>query len=266
MLVVSQTRAQKSVTLDSNRMARAIEAMGTGGYGRACFAVFEQSLDADHCAVFVHRANRSVDCIASASRENVAAAADAVKSFVSHCHSLDPSLTAVTRRLPQPACMVSMGIADIADAQYRRCFEITSVQERLSLYAGYGGGILQLSIYRGARRSAFSWVEMDRFRNLAGLMMHTASKHDRLSNGNGRLPPMDLAAIESLLERHPARLSKREREVCSRAAVGKTIEGTALDLDVKRTSVITYRQRAYQKLGISCQNELMALVNNFGPN
>ncbi len=54
----------------------------------------------------------------------------------------------------------------------------------------------------------------------------------------------------------------REREVCSRAAAGKTIEGTARDLNIRKTSVITYRQRAYQKLGISRQNELVALVNN----
>lgn len=30
----------------------------------------------------------------------------------------------------------------------------------------------------------------------------------------------------------------------------------------KKNSVVTYRQRAYQKLGISRQNELVALVNN----
>ena len=44
--------------------------------------------------------------------------------------------------------------------------------------------------------------------------------------------------------------------------VGKTIEGTSLDLDIRRTSVITYRQRAYQKLGISRTNELVALLND----
>ena len=37
---------------------------------------------------------------------------------------------------------------------------------------------------------------------------------------------------------------------------------TAVDLAIKRTSVVTYRQRAYEKLNISRQNELLALVNN----
>jgi DNA-binding CsgD family transcriptional regulator len=95
------------------------------------------------------------------------------------------------------------------------------------------------------------------------LILATASKHERLSHEEPAIPRhLDLEAIERCLEYLPGGLSKREREVCSRAAAGKTIEGTALDLDIRKTSVVTYRQRAYQKLGISRQNELVALVNN----
>jgi hypothetical protein len=40
---------------------------------------------------------------------------------------------------------------------------------------------------------------------------------------------------------------------------GLTIDQTAIDLAIKHTSVVTYRQRAYDKLDISRQNELVAL-------
>jgi DNA-binding CsgD family transcriptional regulator len=73
---------------------------------------------------------------------------------------------------------------------------------------------------------------------------------------------MDLEAIEHLLQYVPGDLSKREIEVCARVIAGMTIDRTAVDLAIKRTSVITYRQRAYEKLNISRQNELLALVNN----
>ncbi len=73
---------------------------------------------------------------------------------------------------------------------------------------------------------------------------------------------LDLEGIEGRLEFLPGKLSKRERQVCSRAAAGNTIERTAFELDIRRASVITYRQRAYLKLGISCQTELVALVNS----
>ena len=40
------------------------------------------------------------------------------------------------------------------------------------------------------------------------------------------------------------------------------IDQTAIDLAIKRTSVVTYRQHAYEKFNISRQNELVALINN----
>jgi DNA-binding CsgD family transcriptional regulator len=58
----------------------------------------------------------------------------------------------------------------------------------------------------------------------------------------------------------PNRLAQREVEVCARALIGMSVEATALDLGIRPTSITTYRQRAYQKLGISSQNELFALV------
>ena len=66
--------------------------------------------------------------------------------------------------------------------------------------------------------------------------------------------------VERRLESLPARLSRREREVCARAVLGRTIVETAVELDIERTSVITYRQRAYEKLKVSRQADLLAVV------
>jgi DNA-binding CsgD family transcriptional regulator len=266
MLVMPATELERCAPLDAGSLSVAINAIGTSRYGEACFQIFEQSLDADHWAVFVHRANHSVHCIASASRVHAAAAKESVRRFVTYGHSADPSLTAATTRAFETGCIVNMDIDDIQDVQYRRCFEATGVRERLSLYARQGADLRQLSIYRSARRRTFSSPEVRHFTVLANVMLATAGKHEMLSTDTKGVPPqLDLAAIERLLERIPAQLSRREREVCACAAVGKTILGTALDLGIERSSVITYRHRAYQKLGISCQNELVALVMNVTP-
>jgi DNA-binding CsgD family transcriptional regulator len=55
------------------------------------------------------------------------------------------------------------------------------------------------------------------------------------------------------------RLTAREREVCERIVLGYTSIGIGLDLDIALSSVLTYRKRAYAKLGIGTQNELFAL-------
>ena len=55
-------------------------------------------------------------------------------------------------------------------------------------------------------------------------------------------------------------LTGREIDVCTRALAGMTAEGIALELEIKKSSVVTYRKRAYERLGISSQHELFRLL------
>ncbi|MFP1630990.1 helix-turn-helix transcriptional regulator [Zhengella sp. ZM62] len=54
-------------------------------------------------------------------------------------------------------------------------------------------------------------------------------------------------------------LSERERAVCVGILSGRKAEAIAGELGVAVTSVVTYRKRAYQKLGISSRGSLFAL-------
>lgn len=54
-------------------------------------------------------------------------------------------------------------------------------------------------------------------------------------------------------------LSDRERAVCLGMLAGKKAELISHDLGIKPTSVATYRQRAYEKLGINSRGELFAI-------
>ena len=66
----------------------------------------------------------------------------------------------------------------------------------------------------------------------------------------------DLA--ERLVTLLDARLTVRETMVLSRILKGLQTEGIALDLNVKPASVVTFKQRAFGKLGITTQAELFA--------
>ena len=266
MIVISPAQSDERILLRTDSLGTVLKSIGTQDYGRACLELFEQALEAQHWALFRYRANNSVSCIATASRVHMAAALENIDRFVVRCHRVDPSYVALKQRFPEQTCATKMEIGDIRDRQYRHCFEMTHVQERLTLFSRVGSDLHQLSIYRGARQRSFSSQELTYFSTLAGLVLATASTHESLCREATAIPPhLDLDTIERCLEHLPCGLSKREREVCARAAAGKTIEGTALDLNIRQTSVITYRQRAYQKLGISRQNELVALVNNLRP-
>ncbi|WP_321448015.1 helix-turn-helix transcriptional regulator [uncultured Cohaesibacter sp.] len=62
-------------------------------------------------------------------------------------------------------------------------------------------------------------------------------------------------------EPHPvlAKLSDREREVCLGILSGKKAERIAADMDIAASTVVTYRRRAYEKLGINTRASLFEL-------
>ena len=55
-------------------------------------------------------------------------------------------------------------------------------------------------------------------------------------------------------------LPRREREVCERLLMGWTYDGVAADLGLSAGTVKTYRDRAFERLGIHHRNELFALA------
>jgi DNA-binding CsgD family transcriptional regulator len=254
------------MVLRTETFAQTVSALGTADYPKACFSVFEQAFGVDHWAVFRYWPNESVKCIATASREHQAAAEKSVDLFVHRCYRFDPSLTAFRQQQTLQPCLIKMGISDIDDLRYRHCFELTNVRERLSFFAANARDLLQLCIYRAAPSRTFSTGEMSLFATLARLVIATAVKHEsvwaHVSSAHERL---DIEGLERRLDELAVGLSKRERQVCARAVAGRTIDDTATDLDIKKTSVITYRQRSYQKLGISRQNDLFALICNPQP-
>jgi len=67
-----------------------------------------------------------------------------------------------------------------------------------------------------------------------------------------------------ILEGPLAHLSKREREVCEGILSGKKSETIAYDLGLTPNSVITYRRRSYQKLGINSRSALFSLCRLIG--
>src|SRR6202050_3343707 len=249
MIVVSAAGSDERLNLGTRDACEVVNSIGTDSYGDVCFAMLERALNAEHWALFRFRSGSPLKCVATASKRDKAAAKENCERFVGHCYSVDPSVKVASTRLSAPT-LTKMAIDDIEDPQYRQCFELTHVQERVS-------------IFRGPRKASFSALEMNHFAALAKLLLATAQKHEMLVDQQTSFPRhLNIEGIERLLKLRSPELSTRECEVCARAVAGKTIEGTSLDLDIKRTSVITYRQRAYQKLGISRTNELVALLSN----
>lgn len=263
MLVISPARSSERITLPAEGFGKIISSAGTESYGGACIELLEMLLGVDHWALFQYPSNTSISCLVMASRTKAAVVRANIDKFLGGYHSFDPSLAILRREPHEQPCVVNIDISDIKDRQYRQCFEATDTRERLSYFTTTSNDLNQLSIYRGPERRAFSQAEMTMFATLGSLIMATVLLHEtRCRTTFSPAGPMTLTMMQQRLAAVPGGLSARECEVCARAIAGLTIEGTALDLNIRKTSVITYRQRAYQKLGISSLNELVGILHN----
>ena len=150
---------------------------------------------------------------------------------------------------------------DIRQVGFRnRFFDACEIVERNSvLQRTPSGGWRCMSISRNSATGPCSERELSHLVALAQLLLPMMSRH-WTQNPAAMPPKMSITEIEQRFAERFPELSRREREVCARAALGVSVEGTALDLGIAGTSVLTYRKRAYARLSVSGPYELACLV------
>lgn len=85
------------------------------------------------------------------------------------------------------------------------------------------------------------------------------AKHIELQvkHSNVSVALTSLDQIERCIAEQMPEMPRREAQVCSRAIYGVTTLGIALELEISHETVMTYRKRAYSRLGIATQRELL---------
>lgn len=156
-----------------------------------------------------------------------------------------------------PLLLARQASDEIADDEYRRvCYASVNHVDRLSIVSPAGSGErLIVSLYRHRAHGAFAPADIDQVRALAPIIASALARHLAWGpRGAGGIA----ARAGSRLDRLCPSLSRREREVLIRMAAGLSNDGIAADLDIKPTSVVTYRNRAFARLGIHSRRELFA--------
>lgn len=177
------------------------------------------------------------------------------QAYLSGPYRSDRTLTSETHSAEHPLlCHLT---AQEVPAQHRaRVYEAHGVAERISVVEANEDGLFAVNFYRHQHQAPFSDAQVADFETLAPALLALARKHVAL----GIEPPAEpQTQAERLLALQPA-LTPREIEVCVRLLRGMTYDGIAADLGLSVTSVKTYRNRAFDRLGIHFRNELFALV------
>lgn len=138
-----------------------------------------------------------------------------------------------------------------------RCDGVFVCDERDGVHYG-------LVLMRRLERGHFSDTELDCLRSVAGTWLSLISKHQRLMAAKRQVDAGSallgsVHEIEDKLRRVMPTLTRREAQVCARLLRGMSTPGIAIDLAVREDSVATYRKRAYRRLDIGTQFELVQL-------
>jgi len=155
----------------------------------------------------------------------------------------------------------------IRDPEYRRdCYERAHVLERLTIYHAEVPRVFA-SLYRTRESGPFPILAVDRIETMAPLLMAMLVKHVRLQGRPQTAPlhPPQQEIAGRLLQAGYA-LSGREAEVSAGLLLGRTHREISEKVGLALSSIVTYRQRAYRKLGVSDRRGLEALYEGISRN
>jgi DNA-binding CsgD family transcriptional regulator len=227
-------------------LSRLIDSIGRKDFAHHLLNFFDELLDADHCAVYQSEENELVE-LCSANRDEVTrlSESDLTSYEIKRCLRQTSKLGSdvVTFGMGDPARVsriggaVRHGLMIIGQRLERRyCIRVLALPPDEFMFDAV----------------------VDRLRGMADTLTSIVARHGDLAFDKSDVTPalVSLDRIQACLL-SAGFLTRRESEVCARILFGYSSCGIALDLGIGKQSVMTYRKRAYQRLGIGTQRELL---------
>lgn len=239
---------------------KVVPELGTRQFDAALLAAVESAVAVDSIATVTAQPGGSVGILGVGSRNNLASARSMTRAYATQHYALDPNFGDLTRR--RWGVLVRRHDARRLDsrAYQARFFGRSGAVDKVA-YIWWANDVgYYANLYRLEPNVAFSDAEVALLRALAPMVASLYGAHDaRLQVAAARRDGDPERMAEAIVGSLGVRLSARERLVLSRTLLGIRTEGVSLALGVKPSTVVTLRQRAYAKLGISTQAELFAL-------
>ena len=245
-------------TLDAAVAIGIVSGIGTPHLADGFLAAMQQVLPLTFCTVFALGATGRVVTVSTASNYGDAALQTAGSYIKNRFDLLDPNIVWLSARaLPnKPQLWLSHQHADeVADPAYRAaCYGDVGIRERCSvLLLLPGGQRAAVSFYRSLALPAFGAADFDRIARHGALLAEATAAHSRgLANTDVRTAGGATPSEDRLLS-----LTVREREVIGHLLAGRSAKQAAHAMALSVTTVRTHQYRAFRRLGIRTQKELL---------
>lgn len=250
-----------------------INTLGTACFHRHLYEALDDLALVDHVSLLRFDGDRCTRLVFAVSRPHWRFVHEAQSAYLERFCALDPNRRVFHDARPAAQVVVRrLRREEVPGIDYRwHCYDAARLVDRLSVLSVDAKGGYALNLYRDSEHGPFSEAEIAYVGEGAAVLAACCAKHDWCSPAawDGADAAARIDALGDRLQRLQAGLSRRESAVAARVMTGMTSDGIAVDLGIGLQSVLTYRKRAYAKLGISGQRELYSLLlgpdRNSGP-
>jgi len=236
-----------------------IELCGTPRFEPALFRAAHEATSCEHLTAFAFSGSSQPRIVLAANTTELPVARKVAQKYIRQYWMLDPARTVAPSKSRTGADYAVRVYADeIDDSGYRQeCYTTVGLHDRVSLITTRNDETLRVNFYKPAKSGRFAPEEIDHLLEASDLILSLLAKHDAAALPLGADLP---GAFQRRLRLVARPLPRREMEVCTLIATGMSSEGIGLQLGVSLNTVLTHRKRAYARLGISSQNELLRLL------
>lgn len=225
-----------------------LESLGQENFFEIFLNWVHQELGADQCMLFFCADGQQVNTLLFKNFTSKVAGEKLAHSYITQRRYLEDPNFEYLKSAPVGSFQLlrlDSLVAQMKPAYKEKYFDAPGFQDKLALIQASGQGNYYLNLYKRNAKfdDLFKVHELESIAKLIGILI---SKHYQLNQ-------------QQLKQGALAFLSERERQVCQGVLQGKKNEVIAYELNVAASSVVTYRQRAYAKLGINNRAQLFAL-------
>lgn len=261
MLVIERTQSNTEKERFVSGIANLVDHIGTDQFEGSLSKVCHQVLNCHHLTAFTFSGRQDPRHIGIFANDRSAEAQKAAKKYETQHWRMDPSNFFLDHnKAEKTKFAVALSRTDVPDATFRDdCYIEPDVGYRLSIVSQVLDKQIKISFHRRDKHGEFSEKTIDSILENAEVLTSIILKHAEVRRSHN-LEHSEQEIFETALESHYPDLTKRERCVCSLIAMGLSSEAIALTLGISINTVLTFRRRAYSRMNISTQNELLRVL------
>ena len=261
--------AERSFVHDPLRehVARVVETIGTPRFEPEFFRMVDATIGCEHLTAFAVSPPDRPRLLLAANRGDAPIARSAASVYLQNHWDSDPTnmILAQPRDLGE-GVVACVSAEEMLRLRYRRqCYSVadwatsgSNLIHKVTLIKRRETDTIKVHFYRRRERGPFCGGDVQRIAECADLLLAFLGRHAPIDAHASALTLR--RKFQTRLETSFEGITPREAEVCAAIAVGMSSEAIALTLGISLNTVLTYRKRAYARLGICSQNELVRLI------